>query len=137
MDETFKLTMHLHTALVGIVLILAILNYFLINNSLDYDTLRKKVRTILPIYYLFLATVIFTGLVLLGIAKFNISQSVIFMIIVWFVLLLTTIKRYKKFKSLKRDDKRRIGRFIKFTKRKHLIDIIFIAVTIVLVYVVK
>ncbi len=137
MDETFKLTMYLHIVLVGIVLILAILNYFLINNSLDYDTLRKKVRTILPIYYLFLATVIFTGLVLLGIAKFDISQSVIFMIIVWFVLLLTTIKRYKKFKSLKRDDKRRIGRFIKFTKRKHLIDIIFIAVTIVLVYVVK
>ncbi len=137
MDETFKLTMYLHIVLVGIVLILAILNYFLINNSLDYDTLRKKVRTILPIYYLFLATVIFTGLVLLGIAKFNISQSVIFMIIVWFVLLLTTIKRYKKFKSLKRDDKRRIGRFIKFTKRKHLIDIIFILVTIVLVYVVK
>ena len=137
MDETFKLTMHLHTALVGIVLILAIVNYFLINNSLDYDTLRKKVRTILPIYYLFLATVVFTGFVLLGIAKFDISQSVIFMIIVWFVLLLTTIKRYKKFKSLKRDDKRRIGRFIKFTKRKHLIDIIFISVTIVLVYVVK
>ncbi len=137
MDETFKLTMYLHIVLVGIVLILAILNYFLINNSLDYDTLRKKVRTILPIYYLFLATVIFTGLVLLGIAKFDISQSVIFMIIVWFVLLLTTIKRYKKFKSLKRDDKRRIGRFIKFTKRKHLIDIIFILVTIVLVYVVK
>ena len=137
MDETFKLTMHLHTAFVGIVLILAVVNYFLINNSLDYDTLRKRVRTILPIYYLFLATVIFTGFILLGIAKFNISQSVIFMVIVWFVLLLTTIKRYKKFKSLKRNDKRRIGRFIRFKKRKHLIDIIFILVTIALVYVVK
>ena len=137
MDETFKLTMHLHTALVGIVLILATANYFLINNGLDYDTLRKRVRTILPIYYLFLATVIFTGLVLLSIAKFDMYQSVIFMVIVWFVLLLTTIKRYKKFKSLRRDDKRRIGRFIRFTKRKHLIDIIFILVTIVLVYVIK
>jgi len=134
MDETFKLTMHLHTALIGIVLILAVVNYFLINNGLDYDTLRKRVRTILPIYYLFLATVIFTGLVLLSIAKFDMHQSVIFMVIVWFVILLTTIKRYKKFKSLKRDDKRRIGRFIRFTKRKHLIDIVFILVTIVLVY---
>ena len=137
MDETFKLTMHLHTAFVGIVLILAVVNYFLINNSLDYDALRKRVRTILPIYYLFLATVVFTGLVLLSIAKFDMYQSVIFMVIVWFVVFLTTIKRYKKFKSLKRDDKRRIGRFIRFTKRKHLIDIIFILVTIALVYTIK
>ncbi len=137
MDETFKLTMHLHTAFVGIVLILAVINYFLINNSLDYDTLRKRVRTILPIYYLFLATVIFTGFILLGIAKFDMYQSVIFMVIVWFVLLLTTIKRYKKFKSLKRDDKRRIRRFIRFTKRKYLIDITFILIAIALVYAIK
>lgn len=137
MHETFKLTLHLHTAFVGMVLILAVINYFMINNNLSYDTLKKRFRTILPIYYLFLAVTLFTGLVLLGIVKFNLYHSVIFMIIVWFVILLTTIKRYKKFKSLKRDDKRRIGRFVRFTKRKFLIDIVFISVTIALVYTIK
>lgn len=137
MNETFKLTLHLHTAFVGIVLILAVVNYFVINYNLNYDALRKRFRNILPIYYLFLTTVLFTGLVLLGIVKFNLYRSVIFMIIVWFVILLTTIKRYKKFKSLKRDDKRRIGRFVRFTKRKFLIDIVFILVTIALVYTIK
>jgi len=136
-NETFKLTLHLHTAFVGIVLILAVVNYFVINYNLNYDALRKRFRNILPIYYLFLTTVLFTGLVLLGIVKFNLYRSVIFMIIVWFVILLTTIKRYKKFKSLKRDDKRRIGRFVRFTKRKFLIDIVFILVTIALVYTIK
>jgi len=137
MDETFGLTLHLHTAFIGIVLILAVINYFVINYNLDYDALRKRVRTILPIYYLFLAMVLFTGLVLLGLAKFNMHSSVIFMIITWLVILLTTIKRYKKFKSLKRNDKRRIGRFVRFTKRKHIIDIVFILVTIVLAYTIR
>ncbi len=137
MDELFKTTLIFHTAFVGIVLILATVNYFLISYDLDYDKLRKRVKTILPIYYLFLATVIFTGIILLSVVRFELYHSVIFMIIVWFVIFLTTIKRYKKFKSLKRDDKRRISRFVRFSKRKHMIDILFILITMALVYGLK
>ncbi len=137
LDKTFELTLYLHTAFVGIVLILAIVNYFLINNSLSYDALAKRVRTILPIYYLFLATVIFTGLVLLGISKFAVYHSVIVMIIVWFVIFMTTIKRYKKFKSLRSNDQKRIIRFVRFSRRKHLIDAILVIVTMALVYAIK
>ncbi len=137
MDELFKTTLIFHTAFVGIVLILATVNYFVINGNLSYDVLRKRFKTILPIYYLFIAAVIFTGVILLSVVKFELYHTVIFMIIVWFVIFLTTIKRYKKFKSLKRNDKRRIERFIRFSKRKYLIDIVFILVTMGLVYGLK
>ncbi|MCF6172659.1 MAG: hypothetical protein L3J44_02600 [Campylobacteraceae bacterium] len=137
MDELFRITLIFHTAFVGIVLILAVINYFVIDYSLGYDKLRRRVKTILPIYYMFLATVIFTGVVLLSVAKFEMYQSAIYMILTWFVILLTTIRRYKKFKSLKREDKRRIIRFVRFSKRKHLIDIIFILITMALVYGLK
>lgn len=134
MDETFMITLRLHSALVGITLIFAAVNYFIINDKLDYDGLVKRFRGMLPFYYLSLATVIFTGLVLLGLAKFNFQYSELLMIIVWFIILISTIKRYKKFKSLRRDDTVRLGRFIKFSKRKHLIDMALIIVTMAVVY---
>lgn len=135
MDKTFAMTLHLHSALVGIVLIFAAVNYFILNDKLDYDGLVKRFRSMLPFYYLFLATVIFTGLVLLGLSKFNFSYREFIMIVVWFVILISTIKRYKKFKSLRRDDTVRLGRFIKFSKKKHLIDILLIIVTMAIVYI--
>jgi hypothetical protein len=134
MDETFMITLRLHSALVGIVLIFAAVNYFIINDKLDYDGLVKRFRGMLPFYYLALATVIFTGLVLLGLAKFNFQYSELLMIVVWFIILISTIKRYKKFKSLRRDDTVRLGRFIKFSKKKHLIDMALIIVTMAVVY---
>ncbi len=137
MDELFNTTIKFHTAFVGILLILAVINYFFINDKLDYKGLVKRVRTILPIYYMFLAAVLFTGLVLLGVAKFTIHYSVIFMILVWFVILMMTIRRYKKFKSLRSDDERRRGRFVRFSKRKHLIDAALIIVTMAIVYATK
>lgn len=137
MDQLFKLTVMLHEVFVGILLILAVVNYFIINKKLDFDALNKRVRTILPIYYLFLSVIIFTGLVLLGVSKFSIHYFVIFMVLVWFTMLFTTIRRYKKLKSLKRDDERRIGRFIRFSKRKHLIDIFLILITMTLAYILK
>ncbi|MFK5881613.1 MAG: hypothetical protein QM482_05315 [Sulfurospirillum sp.] len=137
MDELFNATIKFHTAFVGILLILAIVNYFVINDKLDYKALVKRVRTILPLYYLFLATVLFTGLVLLGVAKFTIHYSVIFMVLVWFGILMMTIRRYKKFKSLRSDDERRRDRFVKFSKRKHLIDIALIVITMAIAYATK
>ena len=137
MDELFKTTLIFHTAFAGIVLILAVINYFVINDKLDYKALVKRVRTILPIYYLFLTTVLFTGLVLLGVSKFTIHYSVYFMVIIWFVILMMTIRRYKKFKSLRSSDERRRGRFVKFSKRKHLIDMILIIITIAVAYATK
>lgn len=137
MNELFTTTIKFHTAFVGILLVLAVVNYFLINDKLDYKTLVKRFRTILPVYYLFLAVVLFTGLILLGVAKFTIHFSVIIMIFVWFAILMLTIRRYKKFKSLRSDDDRRRARFIRFLKRKHLIDIALIIITMGLAYATK
>ncbi len=137
MDELFKTTLIFHTAFAGIVLFLAIFNYFLINDKLDYKRLVKRVRTILPIYYLFLATVLFTGLILLGVAQFTIHHVVYLMVVVWFVILMMTIRRYKKFKSLRSDDEIRRGRFVRFSKRKFLIDMALIVAMIAIAYIFK
>ncbi len=137
MDQLFDLTVKLHEAFVGILLLFAIVNYFIINDKLDFDALHKRVKTILPLYYLFLSMVIFTGLILLGVSKFSIHHTVILMVLVWFIILFMTIRRYKKLKSLRRGDTRRMGRFVRFSKRKHLIDTFLIIATMALVYMVK
>ena len=137
MEQLFNLTLRLHEAFVGILLLFAIINYFIINDKLDFDALHKRVKTILPLYYLFLSAIIFTGLILLGVSKFTIHHTVILMIFVWFIIFFMTIRRYKKLKSLRRGDKRRMARFIRFSKRKHLIDAFLIIVTMALAYSLK
>jgi len=137
MGQLFNLTIGLHEAFVGILLLFAIVNYFIINDKLDFDALHKRVKIILPLYYLFLAMVIFTGLILLGVSKFTIHHTVILMIFVWFIIFFMTIRRYKKLKSLRRGDKRRMARFVRFSKRKHLIDASLIIVTMALTYSLK
>jgi len=136
-DELFSATIKFHVVFSGVLFLLAIINYFVINDKLDYKALVKRVRAILPIYYLFLTTILFTGLVLLGVAKFTIHYSVYLMVIVWFAILMMTIRRYKKFKSLRSDDERRRGRFVRFSKRKHLIDMVLIIVTTAVAYATK
>ena len=137
MDQLFNLTVRLHEAFVGILLLFAIVNYFIINEKLDFDALHKRVKAILPLYYLFLSMIIFTGLILLGASKFSIHHTAILMILVWFIMLFMTIRRYKKLKSLRRGDNRRMVRFVRFSKRKHLIDIFLIIATMAVVYALK
>lgn len=137
MEQLYNLTIRLHEAFVGILLLFAIMNFFIINNTLNFDALHKRVKIILPLYYFFLSTIIFTGLILLGVSKFSIQHTVILMIFVWFIIFFMTIRRYKKLKSLRRGDKRRTARFIRFSKRKHLIDASLIIVTMALTYLLK
>lgn len=134
MDQLFNLTLRLHEAFAGILLLFAIVNYFIINDKLDFDALQRRVKAILPLYYFMLSVVIFTGLVLLGVLKFSIEHIVILMVLVWFIILFMTIRRYKELKSLSRRDKRRVARFIRFSKRKHLIDASLIIITMALAY---
>lgn len=134
MEQLYNLTIRLHEAFVGILLLFAIVNYFIINDKLDFDALHKRVKMILPLYYFFLSTVIFTGLILLGVSKFNMHLAVILMIFVWFVILFMTIKIYKKLKSLRHRDKQKMARFVRFSKRKQLIDASLIIAMIALAY---
>lgn len=137
MSELFDATLKFHASFAGILFFVAIINYFVIKSGLEYKVFVKRIRTILPIYYMFLTTILFTGLVLLGVSQFEIHYVVYFMVVIWLVVLVTTIKIYKKFKPIRSKDFQAIEELVRFSKKKHLADMALILTTIAIAYMTK
>ncbi len=132
MDELFSLTLKLHGSFVGILLLMAVFNYFFLNKKLDLVTLKKRVRAVLPSYYLVLSLILFTGLVLLGAVQFkNIYFVVVLMITVWLFVLVMSIKTYKKMKFLQTEE---IESYVAFYKKKYIIDTVLLFVMMGIAY---
>ena len=132
MDELFSLTLKLHSAFVGILLLMAVFNYFFLNSDLDLSVLKKRVRAVLPAYYLVLSLILFTGLVLLGAVQFkNIYFVVVLMIMVWLFVLVMSIKTYKKMKFLQTEE---IHSYVAFYKKKYIMDTVLLFVMMGIAY---
>lgn len=71
----------------------------------------KRIRLFLPIYYLFLAVVLFTGSLLLALKFFQMNAYYWSMIFSWCVILFLAIFHFKQFKTA-----RRLRRYAKFRK---------------------
>lgn len=82
----------------------------------------RKIRLFLPIYYLFLSLILFTGLVLLALLQFALSAKVLFMIVSWLFILGLNMFQFKLFKKA-----RRLRRYAKFRAFSFFILLVCIA----------
>lgn len=62
----------------------------------------RRLRLFLPIYYMFLAIVLFTGLVLLALKHFSLSTYVSLMILSWLLIFFLAIFQFILFKKARR-----------------------------------
>ncbi|TKX30795.1 hypothetical protein [Campylobacter estrildidarum] len=69
----------------------------------------RRIRLFLPIYYTFLAFMLFTGLLLLAMKKFQMSLNFWLMIAAWILILFLAIFHFVQFKKA-----RKIRRYIAF-----------------------
>lgn len=89
------------------------------NNSTTEFNFIYRIRVFLPIFYMFLAFVLFTGLLLLSINYFNINLYHTFMIFTWILILALAIVQFKSFKKA-----RKMKRYRKFKRISFFILII-------------
>lgn len=119
MIETVKLTLILHNFFMFGFMVLALIGLIISIKTTDYYIFKKRFKLLMPMYYMFFASLFFTGIIVLTINHFLLTFSSLFMLVVWFIILTTGIKAYKKSKNLdKKDD------FIKFAQKKYSIDIL-------------
>ena len=59
----------------------------------------RRIRLFLPIYYLFLAFIVFTGCLLLALNKFEMKLNYYLMILSWILIFILAIFHFKKFKK--------------------------------------
>lgn len=132
------MAINLHLVFIIAMIFIAILNLYFILFDKDFASFSQKIYFIAPQYYMVLAALFFTGIVVLGVTQMQLSLQVVVMIIAWFVIFITSIKNYKKYKLTKTHPKNleHQDAFRAFAKRKYSIDIAVIALTSLISYMV-
>ena len=125
MEELLTTAIKYHQYFIGGMLIVALVNLYFIFTCKEFS---KKVKRVNPVYYALLASVAFTGVIILGVNQMHINHSVYLMLVVWLVIFVMSMKLFKKYKYGSPDEYRA------FAKKKYILDIVLIVATMGLVY---
>ncbi len=104
----FFLVLHLYSLYASGFLML----FYLILTQGNFRTefiFIRRIRLFLPIYYVFLALMLFTGALLLAMKKFEMTLNIYLMILVWVLIFALAIFHFVQFKKA-----RRLRRYITF-----------------------
>lgn len=98
--QIFELVLNLHIYSIYTVAFLMLFYLYLTQSNFSTEfNFIKRIRLFLPIYYMFLAIVFFTGILMLALLNFELNHYRIFMIISWCLILFLNILQYKSFKK--------------------------------------
>ncbi|MDR1976156.1 MAG: hypothetical protein LBQ18_04125 [Campylobacteraceae bacterium] len=117
MEDTIRLIENIITASVFAFVVTAAVGFALFFFGANAD-LKKRFRAVMPIYYMFLAFMLFCALLLSAFGHFEIEPIEIVALAAWIYALVSAIKAYKLSKGQDR------ARFKSFTTKKYLADII-------------
>ncbi len=126
MEELLSAAKWTHQLFSGGLLILALLNIYFIKKEQLFHALARQIEFLAPQYYLLLAAVAFTGLLVWTVEEFVLKPDVLAMIAVWFVILATSIMKYQKYKRTKIKDIESQKEFKNFALKKYVLDIVLL-----------
>lgn len=121
---------HIYTIYIFLAIIL--FNLYSVLTKKDFISLAKRLKFMTPLYHLSNAIVIYTGTIVAFYAQ-HFSFTIFLMIASSIFLLVIEIKRYKKQRVIKSDDKALQNSFYKFATKVYVIEISVLT----LVYVVS
>ncbi|MRI58264.1 MAG: hypothetical protein C6H99_02025 [Epsilonproteobacteria bacterium] len=105
MDQLFTMSLHTHTLTV-ILLILSQIGFFWIKKEPDFILFVRKVKTLYLVQTILYAMVVFTGLLMMAVTKFELwSIKVVLMIFLALVILVHQILLYKRLRPIRSDEK--------------------------------
>jgi len=139
MEELMDMAIKLHLVFIVAMILIACINLYYILMIKEFKNFSDKVHFIAPQYYMMMAALFLTGLVVMGVNKMEFSFNAILMIIVWFVIFMLSIKSYKRYKKTKTSPYNIIlqKEFRDFAKKKYIIDISLLILTSAIAYMAR
>jgi len=139
MKELIIMAINLHLLFIGVMIFIDCINLYFATMEKDFTIFAKKVNFIVPLYYSIMAALLLSGFVILGVNKMQFSLDAILMIIIWLVVLMLSIKTFKRYKKTKTfpNDISIQKEFRSFAKRKYIIDIALLSLLCAFVYLIK
>jgi len=139
MEELMEMAINLHLVFIGAMILIACINLYYILMIKEFQNFSDKVHFIAPQYYMMMAALFLTGLIVMGVNQMEFSFSAILMIVVWFVIFMLSIKSYKRYKKTKTSPNNLVlqKEFRDFAKKKYIIDISLLVATTAIAYLVR
>ncbi len=136
MEELLSAAKWTHQLFSGGLLLLAVLNIYFIKKEQLFHALARQIEFLAPQYYLLLAAILFTGLLVWTVEEFVIKADVLAMISIWFIILITSIIKYQKYKRVRAKDIEGQKEFKNFAMKKYISDIVLIIVVTTISYMI-
>ena len=135
MQDLLSIAIWTHQLFIGLLFLLAALNIYFISKEQMFHSLGKQIEFLAPQYYLILSALLFAGVIVWTVERFAIKIDVIIMIAIWFIILITTIIKYKRYKRVSFRNLETQKEFKKFAMKKYISDIILLLLTTTAAYI--
>ena len=135
MEELINMAINLHLIFIVAMILLGLLNLFFIYSSNDFVLFTKKVKFVSPQYYMMLASIFFTGLMVLGVLKFTFTFDMLLMCIAWLIIFITSIKSFKIYKKTHPKDEIAKEAYKKFALKKYMLDVALLSFVSLFTYI--
>ncbi len=132
-----SMAISLHVIFVVIALLIAVLSFFFVRSDKEFRGFSNRVESVSLQYYIMLAALFFTGLVVLGATGFSVSLRVVMMIAAICWIIYSSVRLHKLFKKTKEVDIESQKTFKEYAKKKYIVDIILIAVVGLISYAIS
>ena len=133
MEEMVTLSIRLHLIFVVLLVLLLGINLYLLKSDKTFFNLSKRLELLAPQYYIVLAAIFFTGLIVMAVRQFSFSWIVWEMIVVWIVLIAFGIRGHKAYKKVKRSELSS-DEYKRVAVRKYSVDLALVVLTSLLFY---
>lgn len=135
MEELIRLSSQLHLVFIILLVILIAFNLYLLKSDKTFLKLSKRLELIAPQYYIVLAAIFFTGIIVMAVRQFAFSFSVWIMIVVWVAIVAFGIRGHKMYKKIERTEVSQSA-YKRYAIKKYTLDFIALIATSALFYLV-
>lgn len=135
MEELIRLSSQLHLVFIILLVILIAFNLYLLKSDKTFLKLSKRLELIAPQYYIVLAAIFFTGIIVMAVRQFAFSFSVWIMIVVWVAIVAFGIRGHKMYKKIERTEVSQSA-YKRYAIKKYTLDFIALIGTSALFYLV-
>ena len=123
MEELYPMSVKLHWGFAVLTLGFALVHLWVLFKSPTFELLSKKIHAFIPMYYFFLVSILFTGLIAFTATHFQLTHWVAMMILLWVGMLGGSIRAYSLFKKTKfKHSEPAQEAFVAFAKKKYGFD---------------
>ncbi len=137
MSDMISMAIKLHSGFIVLLVLVLVLLYRHFSKSQDFKPFSLKYEKLVLFYRAVLGSIFLTGVVVMAVAKFQVSWMVYVMVVVILHLIMTSVLESKLYKSTHLKDVASQELFIQKSKKRYLIALIMVVVLTVVTYAVS